>query len=200
MSCSAHTFAHKLNETTSPMIELREAKESDSGFVSIVERVLNNAVQRSNPGGVYVVQVDGWFDYKWQQFSGTVMHEIAVWRDKLTVPPFHPSRIVSERYFRRSANLGLYAAAPAKPLHVNQASAENLRRAVADVSSSGVFLWYSHVSKDSDRASLMLYTADADEASGWYGGFTRKNKWRLAQVKGISRRAVEEYLLSSSGS
>jgi hypothetical protein len=43
------------------MIELREAK-SDSGFASIVERALDNAVKRSNPREVYVVQVDGWFD------------------------------------------------------------------------------------------------------------------------------------------
>ena len=176
------------------MIELREAKESDSGFESIVERALNNAIQRSNPGEVYVVQVDGWFDYKWQQFSGTVMHAIAVWRHRLTVPPFHPSRILSERYFRLSPDLGLYAAASEKPLHINQASAENLRRAIKDISSSGVFVWYSEVSKQSDRASLMVYDVDPNDASGWYAGFSRKNEWRLAQVKGISRRAAAEYL------
>jgi hypothetical protein len=176
------------------MIELKKAKESDSEFVSIVERTVNNAVQSNNPGEVYVVQVDGWFDYKWQQFSGTVMHEIAVWRDKLTVPPFHPSRILSERYFRLSPDFGLYTEASAKPLHINQASALNLQRTIRDISSSGMFVWYSHISKDSDRASLMLYTVDAGDASGWYAGFTRKGEWRLAQVKGISRGAVTEFL------
>jgi hypothetical protein len=95
------------------------------------------------------------------------MHEIAVWRNKLTVPPFHPSHILSERYLRLSADSGLYAAASAKPLHINQASAENLRRAIGGVSSSAVFVWYSAVRNDSDRASLMLYTVDADDASSW---------------------------------
>jgi hypothetical protein len=178
------------------MIELREPKDSDSTFASIVERAVNNAVESSNPGEVYVVQVDRWFDYKWQQFSGTVMHEIAVWRNNLTVPPFHPSRILSERYFRFSPDLGLYAECSAKPLHINQASAENLRRSIRDISSSGIFVWYSHVSKDSGRASLMLYIVAAGDASGWYAGFARKDEWRLVQVKGTSRRAAATILLS----
>lgn len=48
------------------MIELKDPKDSDPTFASIVDRTLNNAVESSNPGEVYVVQVDGWFDYKWQ--------------------------------------------------------------------------------------------------------------------------------------
>lgn len=163
-----------------------------------MERALNNAVQRSNPGEVYVVQVDGWFDDKWQGFSGTVMHEIAIWRDKLTVPPFHPSRILSERYFRLNPDLGQYAVASAKPLHINQASAENLRRYIRGISSSGIFVWYSHISTDSDRASLMLYTVDRSDASGWYAGFARNAEWQLVQVKGTSRKAVATILLPSN--
>ena len=178
------------------MIELRETTGGDSGFAQIVERALNNVLEHSRLSEVYVVQVNGWFDFKWQQFSGTVMHEIAVWRNNLTVPPFHPSRVLSERWFRLSPDLGTYQVASTKPLHIHQASAENLKRAVRDVSSSGVFAWYSQVSKDSDRASLMLYTVDAGDASGWYAGFTRKNEWCLSQVKGISRGAITELLSS----
>lgn len=76
------------------------------------------------------------------------MHEIAVWRNNLTVPPFHPSRILSETCFQLRSDLELYAVASAKRLHINQASAENLRRSVRDISSSGIFVWYSHLSKD----------------------------------------------------
>ena len=173
------------------MIRLSET-EGDSGFVPVVERALNNALEFSRPSDVYVVQVDGWFDHKWQQFSGTILHEIAIWRRNLTVPPFHPSRIVSETYFRLDS--GSYEVASAKPLHIHQVSGENLRRAVRDISSSGVFVWYSKVSKDSDRASLMLYIVNAVDASGWYAGFTKKDEWRLAQVKGMSRAGVMEFL------
>lgn len=172
--------------------------ESDSGFVSVVERALNNALDMSRPSDVYVVQVDGWFDYKWQQFSGTILHEISVWRRELTVPPFHPSRVLSETYLRLDRDSQAYEAASAKPLHIFQASAEKLNRAVRDISSSGVFVWYSHVGKDSDRASLMLYTVNTDDASGWYAGFTKKDEWRLAQVKGTSRAGVKKFLSDRS--
>jgi hypothetical protein len=80
-----------------------------------VERALNNVLGRSPPSEVNVVQVDGWFDYKWQRFSGTVMHEIALWRNKLTVPPFHPSRVLSETCFRLSPDLGSYEVASGCP-------------------------------------------------------------------------------------
>lgn len=172
--------------------------KSDSGFEFIVDGAVNSAVHRGNPGEVYVVEMDGWFDYKWQKFSGTVMHEVAIWSDTLTVPPFHPSRVLSEKYFRLIPELGLYERAPAKPLHIHQASAQNLQRAIRDISSSGIFVWYSRINKDSDRASLMLYAIDSDNASGWYAGFAKEEKWRLSQVKGASRRAVKALVLASN--
>ena len=113
----------------------------------------------------------------------------------LTVPPFHPSRILNESCFRLNPDSGSYDRAEAKPLHIEQASVENLRRFIADISSSGLFVWYSNVAEDADRASLMIYAVEADAASGWYAGFTRKDDWRLAQVKGAPRGAVAALLL-----
>lgn len=52
------------------VIRLGETVEGDSRFVPVVGRALNNALEFSRPSDVYVVQVDGWFDHKWQQFSG----------------------------------------------------------------------------------------------------------------------------------
>lgn len=173
------------------MIELRDKDEIDSGFFPIVERALKTALERNHPRELYVVKVDGWFDYKWQGFSGTEMHEIAIWRHNLTIPPFHPSRVLSERHFR-SSDRGSYEPSPSKPLHIRQPSSQNLNRRVSDISSSGMFIWYSHVHKDSDRASLMLYLTESSETSGWYAGFAKKSKWCLGQVKGTSRRALAE--------
>jgi len=50
------------------MIELRDEDEIDSGFIPIVERTLQTALERNHPRELYVVKVDGWFDYKWQGF------------------------------------------------------------------------------------------------------------------------------------
>ena len=180
------------------MIHLSHTDGIDSDFLAIVEQALNNAQQRVAPSEVYVTQIDGWFDYKWQGFSGTVMHEIAVWRHNLSLPPFHPSRVLSETHFVQSEGSS-YESSPAKPLHISQASSANLNRRVTDVSSSAVFLWYSRTDGNSDRGSLMVYTVDQSESSGWYAGFKRNGAWRLTQIKGASRREIEELFLAKTG-
>jgi hypothetical protein len=179
------------------MVNSNETTDNDSGFVGIVETALTTALHLTQPEEVYLVAVDGWFDYKWQEFAGTLMHDISIWRhEKLRVPPFNPTRVLSERYFRVAPDLTLEEATSRKPLHIHQPSADNLSRTVRNVSSSGLFVWYSQVSEDADRASLMLYATEFSEATGWYAGFTKRDDWRLAQVKGISRRALAELLLS----
>lgn len=170
-------------------------EETEREFIRLVNRALRNLLQRTRFGEVHIVEIDGWFDYKWQEFSGTVMHEIAVWRHKLTVPPFHPSRVLSEKQFQANGS-EFFEILPARPLHIPQTSTANLTRCVSDISSSGAFVWYSHVNTESDRASLMLYTSGPSEASGWYAGFVKKDQWRIGQVKGAARKAVEELILS----
>lgn len=176
-------------------MDSEEKDETKREFMRIVNRALRNLLERTRVRDVYMVEIDGWFDYKWQKFSGTVMHEIAVWRHRLTVPPFHPSRVLSERHFQYNDS-ELFEISPARPLHISQTSIANLTRRVSDISSSGVFVWYSHVTSESDRASLMLYTSGPSETSGWYAGFVRKDQWRIGQVKGAARKAVEDLILS----
>jgi hypothetical protein len=180
------------------MIHLNHTAGADSDFVVIVEQALENALNRIRPLEVYVIQIDGWFDYKWQGFSGTVMHEIAVWRHNLSLPPFHPARVLNQTHFVRSEGSS-YEPSPAKPLHISQASSANLNRRVTDVSSSAVFLWYSRTDGDSDRGSLMVYTVNQSEFSGWYAGFKRNGAWRLTQIKGASRREIKEIFLAKTG-
>jgi hypothetical protein len=178
------------------MIHLNHTADVNSDFVAIVEQALNNALDRVRPLEVYVIQVDGWFDYKWQGFSGTVMHEIAIWRHRLSLPPFHTSRVLNQTHFVQ-ADDSSYMASDAKRLHISQTSSANLNRRVADVSSSGVFLWYSRT--DCDRGSLMMYTVDRGESSGWYVGLRRNGAWRLTRIKGASRREIKEIFLAKTG-
>jgi hypothetical protein len=170
------------------MLKLKLTENGDRNFVAIVEQVLNNTLQLYYPAEVYVILIDNWFDYKWLKFSGTVMHEIAVWKYKLTVPPFHPSRVVSQSYFHASNTVPIYyEAAPSKPLHIIQHSNNNLHRMLEQISLSGVFVWYSS-SKHSDRGSLMPYAIDEENANAWYASFRKDEEWRLDKIKGITRR------------
>ena len=170
-----------------------EHTDSQMEFEAIVDRALRNSLKQHDIDEAYLVSVKGWFDYKWEGFAGTLMHEIAIWRGVLRIPPFHPSRILSEKRLRLDKNT-LQEIEHRHPLHIAQASSENLGRKVADVSPSGVFVWYSEVTQESDRASLMVYGCKSGESSGWYAGFLRKDSWRLGQVKDISRSALEKIL------
>jgi hypothetical protein len=176
------------------MIQIDEQSKSQVEFEAIVDKALRNSVRLSQVDEAYLVRVRGWFDYKWEGFSGTVMHEIAIWRGDLRIPPFHPSRILSEKHFRVDAN-GLREVNPRQPLHMVQASADNLRRRASDISKSGLFVWYSASGEESDKASLMIYSVVSGESSGWYAGFFRQGDWRLGQVKGIPKRAIVESIL-----
>ena len=179
------------------MIHLNPTDATDKDFLAIVEQTLNNALLHTRPLEVYVIQIDGWFDDKWQGFSGTVMHDLAVWLHKLTVPPFHPARVFNEAHFvLRGAD---YESSPVKRLHIFQPSSANLNRPITNVTSSAVFVWYSCVDANSDRASLMLYTVDQTESSGWYAGFKRNGTWRLTKTRGASRREIEELVFARAG-
>jgi hypothetical protein len=168
---------------------IKQKENDDPLFLAIVERVLRETLRLHQSSEVYVVQIDHWFDYKWLEFSGTVMHEIAVWLYKLTVPPFHPSRVVSQSYFRAATYTPTsYEAAPSAPLHIVQQSRSNLRRALSQISPSGAFVWYSGSSNNSDRGSLMVYTVANEEARAWYASFIKDREWSVGKLKGISRR------------
>ena len=176
------------------MVQVNEEIESQLEFEAIVNKALRNSLKLSHVEEAYLVTVKGWFDYKWKSFAGTLMHEIAIWRGDLRIPPFHPSRILSERRFQVHEK-GLQEIDLSRPLHIAQASADNLGRRVSDVCKSAVFVWYSEPSKESDKTSLMVYSVVSGESSGWYAGFVHKGEWRFAQVKGISRRAIMESIL-----
>jgi len=60
------------------------------------------------------------------------------------------------------------------------------------VSSSGLFLWYSGETAKMDRASLMVYVVEGDQAVPWYASFINRVGWKVNKVKGISRAQFEE--------
>ena len=65
------------------MITLHRIDKDDLRLVDLVEHLLNEMVQRYKPNEIYSLLIDNWFDYKWLNFSGTVMDEIAVWKSNL---------------------------------------------------------------------------------------------------------------------
>ncbi len=177
------------------LIVVNETEHDDPRFVAIVERTLNETVRLHQPGEVYVIQIDNWFDHKWLEFSGTVLHEVAIWKSELTLPPFQPARIVSQSHYR-AANPSppLYEIMPSRALHITQQSSRNLRRTLKQISLSGVFVWYSSATKSTKRGSLMIYTIDNKDANARYASFVKDRDWIINKVKGISGQELSKIL------
>ena len=181
------------------MIELESNRNDDVQFVVLASHLLNNLIRRHSPKEIYVIQIDHWFDHKWQYFAGKTIGALGVWHSSLTVPPFDPDRVVSQTYFLAEAeSQGIYKSKSAKSLHLDQWSGFNLHRFIRQVSSSGLFLWYSGDTKKLDRASVMVYAVNTDRTGAWYASFIDRDGWKLNKVKGISRRQFDDLASSTS--
>ena len=173
------------------MITLEPTENIDHDFLTIVERILNKTVEIEKPGRVYLVQIDNWFDFKWLEFkSSNNDNDSLGWRNKLMLPPFEPSRVLSQLYFQlRTSPPRLYEVSPSKPLHILMS-----RRSVAEICSSGVFVWYSFAGTRSDRGSLMVYVNNDGRGSAWYASFVKNPNWQVNKMKGIPQRELTELM------
>jgi hypothetical protein len=171
------------------MIEIVASELDAPEFLERVRRAIGGAVALHRPAELRIVRIDDWFDSKWLRFSGKTLGAVGVYAASLTVPPFHPHRVVEEARYVADPIAGYRAAAVATPLHLEQRSERNLVRRAADVAPGAVLAWYSARSAVSRRGSLMLYAPDADGIySAWYAAFVDATPdWRLTRVKGISR-------------
>jgi hypothetical protein len=121
-------------------------------------------------------------------------NDLSGWRYKLVLPPFEPSRVLSQSYFHACTSAPLfYEASASNPLHILSS-----RRSVGEISSSGLFVWYSYVGEHSDRGSLMVYVSEDGRGSAWYASFTKNPDWQVGKMKGISKREFTELMTVSN--
>jgi len=124
-----------------------------------------------------------WAELGW--FSGK---GLLAWRkQKLTLPPFVPSRVVSQhRFLSEGARPG-----PQQRLHVWQPSAENLHRYADIVVHEASVFWYSGGTKENNRASFMAYVLTPEGHWPWYIGLRKKETWEVVEALGISRGELD---------
>jgi hypothetical protein len=177
------------------MVTINATDRNDPQFVEFVTRIIDAVAKFYRPDEIYITQIDHWFDHKWKAFSGKVLGALGVWKGRLTLPPFKPSRVVSQVYYEVApSGTAIYTLKSAAPLHIDQWSDANMQRFVDRVSRNGVLVWYSGDTKASDTASVMLYHVTDEEAVGWYASFKKKEGWKLNKVEGISRRELSAML------
>lgn len=162
----------------------------DAQFLNWVDAVVVGVEERFRTDHTYIVKIDNWFGKRWLGFSGHALGVIGIHKQKLTLPPFVPSRVVSQRRFSHStAEPSLH-----RPLHVRQMSGQNLQRYVDVVVHDSNVFWYSGGSARKDRASFMAYVSTPEGYWPWYVGVRRTGEWRVVETLGIAQYELEELI------
>ena len=163
----------------------------DPEFLTWVERIIAGVERRFETEQCYVVKIDNWFGQRWLGFSGKGL--LGWHKQKLTLPPFVPSRVVSQhRFLSEGTRPG-----PQQHLHVWQPSAENLHRYADIVVHEASVFWYSGGTKENNRASFMAYVLTPEGHWPWYIGLRKKETWEVVEALGISRGELD--LIHESG-
>lgn len=194
------------------LMKIEVGETDDPYFIALLDSLVSGLVKRETPEGLWIIQIDNWFDHKWLRFSGigTVdfrfpafmnRYDAALdefYQDKVTFPPFTPNRVLAQWTFARVGDN--YVEVPSQVPHRSekQASQTNLQRRVEEFSRSASYVWYSAKTVANGRGSIMVYNVAADGVKCWFAAFSRQETWKLHATKGVSREEVEDLLRTSS--
>jgi hypothetical protein len=157
-------------------------------FIDKVRMLAVGVACDHKPLHLYVIRVDNWFGPRWLYFSGKMLGALGVWKDKVTVPPFVPHRVMTEELFEAPN----YEKVPNKnAIHINCTSEYALLRRIAEIDKNAAFLWFSGDSQSQKRGSVMVYLPISSDDSGFYVSFAeKKTVFDIAMLRGISRAEI----------
>jgi len=189
-------------------VRIDVGETDDPYFIALLDSLVSGLAKTKAPEGLWIIQIDNWFDHKWLRFSGisTVDFQFPAFmnrydaaldefhQDKVTFPPFTPNRVMAQWSFTRVGDD--YVEVPSRVPHraEKQPSEANLQRRVQDFNRSASFVWYSAKTVANGRGSIMVYNSTADGVECWFAAFSRKETWKLQATKGVSREEVEDLL------
>ena len=195
-------------------MEILTKQNDDPDFVELVKHVIAGSLIDGFPSTIRVIKIDNWFDHKWLGFSGkgrvgfgffedhfevdTALDEFR--QDKITLPPFSPSRVIEEYYFKREVN-GSYSARNPRPyLHERKlaSSSQNLHKRIVDRIDSALLVWFSSNTKQNLRGSVMIYEVKGNDVYPWYAELVKEECWRILKTKGITPDQVQSLIESDS--
>jgi hypothetical protein len=184
-------------------VPIRCLESDDAAFLAIVKELVEGLVVSMEPRSVYVMRVDNWFGPRWLGFAGKICQGLLgtgrnITDDAISIPPFVPARIVSERCFVRAADE--YVESSEGSLHRHQVSAENVNRRLVKRAGDGLFVWCSAASAENERASLMVVVTKGTEQDAWYAGFVKRaDGWSYGHLSGVGRDQLARIRALASG-
>jgi hypothetical protein len=164
-------------------------------FIHIIEDIIDGFLNKREIEDVVVIKIKNWFDHKWLKFSGNgIIHwdstlhpdKVALaehYKDKITIPPFNPNRILYQKLFSR---LGTENKKLDKSLHTKQWSSSNLNNRIHTKTNNGLFVWFSSNTISNQKGSLMIYRVEKENVQTWYLSIENKTKWTITKVKGAN--------------
>lgn len=167
-------------------------------FIQQINSILESLADDLYIGEVVFVKIKNWFSQKWLNYSGkSIVHSPwigrldsgreealeSVWLRDITIPPFHPNRVISSRYVRvkETGNKKIERRA-----NGYRRSTETGSHLVKDYTKDGLLLWYSSNTIVNQKGSLMIYISQNDQVKTWYAHFENIGRWRITKTKGIS--------------
>ena len=179
---------------TADLLMIPPTPGDDPDFHAVAARILARSVASYEPEKVHVVHIDNWFDAKWLDFSGKLLGTIAVWRKDISIPPFHPNRVLLETHFDRDPYLGHYylAVDPVVVLHRYQPSSKNFNRSLTKLFDSAILFWYSGATANTRRGSVMLYHVSDGAVTSWYASYHCAPHWRVLHSMRISKAELAQ--------
>ena len=166
-------------------------QEDDAeGFVAEVRACVSGIIRLYRPGELFLVKTNTWFGPNWLGFSGKAEGALGVWKKKLTLPPFVPHRVLSERRYAAPD----YKQEPIRNLlHFKMPGANAQKRYVSEVAPAASLLWYSGSTRSRDRGSIMAYLWVESSYWAWYTGWAfRNSSWKIAQSSGATIAEIDE--------
>ena len=188
-----------MNQDQEIKIESGDAND----FIISLNKIVGKFIDEKDINEICLIRIKNWFDHKWLNYSGKSVIEYRgggglidsslnnEWREKITVPPFNPNRVLSELFFRiEPTDNKMFE----KNLHTKKDSNDNIHNRISAYTKSGMFVWYSSNTEINQKGSLMIYIVQADNIKTFYVSFVNNNGWKINQAKNISAAELENIL------
>ena len=188
-----------MNQDQEIKIESGDAND----FIIDLNKIIGKLIDKKEINEVCLIRIKNWFDHKWLNYSGKSVVEFRgggglidsslnnEWREKITVPPFNPNRVLSELFFRiEPTHNKLFE----KNLYKKKESNENIHNRISAYTKNGMFVWYSSNTEINQKGSLMIYIVQDDNIKTFYVSFVNNNGWKINQTKNIFAAELENIL------
>lgn len=190
-----------LTENQKVKVEQSDAPE----FIEMVNKIMEAMIFKYNIGEVVFVKIKNWFDHKWLNYSGKTVvlfdfhglkefYDAAlenVWRDKITIPPFNPNRVIYSKFFREKETGNRKVE---KSVHKWRISTDNMHNRVVNYTTDGLLVWFSSNTEINQKGSLMIYRSQKDQVYTWYATLENIGEWKITKSKGVKLDELISYL------